>query len=128
MTKVTAVLTCFLFVFSGCAVTGPPVSSEEEAAARGQIQQADYRTWWSNQKRLFRVSDRFAWGVNVPGAPYRISFGILPVLRKSASRGELALLEALGNPLEGTVLHVSAGSPGERAGISEGDIIVAIDN
>jgi len=116
-----------VFNFS-CAVTGPPVTRQEEEAARNQIKQADYRIWWNQQKRLFRVSDRFAWGVNTPGAPYRNAIGILPVLRKSASHNELGLYEALGNPRDGTVFHVSVGSPGERAGIEEGDVIVAVDD
>jgi hypothetical protein len=112
----------------GCAVTGPRVTAEEEAAARGRIQQADYRIWWDYQKRLLRVSDRFAWGVATPGAPYRNAFGILPALRKSASSYERALYQALGNPRDGTVIHVSAGSPGAIAGIEEGDRILSVDD
>jgi len=126
--KLLGVLLGLSLFHYGCAVTGPRVTRQEEEVARGQIKQADYRIWWGHQKRLFRVSDRFAWGVDTPGAPYRNAIGILPVLRKSASSYELALYDALGNPRDGTVLHVSAGSPGEKAGIEDGDILVAIDD
>jgi predicted metalloprotease with PDZ domain len=122
------VLSILSLIHYGCAVTGPRVTRQEEDAARGQIKQADYRIWWEHQKRLFRISDRFAWEVKTPGAPYRNAIGVLPVLRKSASSYQLGLYEALGNPPDGTVLHVSVGSPAERAGIEEGDVIVAIDD
>ncbi len=112
----------------GCAVTGPVVTRQEETAARNQLQLADYRIWWDHQKWLLRVSDRFAWGINTPGASYRNAMGILPVLRKSASLNELAFYQALSNPPDGTILHVSTGSPAESAGIEDGDVIVSIDD
>lgn len=65
--KFIALIVSVLFFNLSCAVTGPTVTRQEEEAARAQLKQADYRVWWSYQKRLFRVSDRFAWGVNTPG-------------------------------------------------------------
>ena len=113
----------------GCAGTGPRVTAEGEAAARGRIQQADdYRIWWDYQKRLLRVSDRFAWGVAIPGAPYKNAFGILPALSRASSSYERTWYQSIGNPREGTIIHVSAGSPGAIAGMEEGDRIVSIDD
>jgi hypothetical protein len=120
-------LVILCLVLNGCAVTGPRVTSEEEAAGRGHIRRADYVTWWSNQKRLLRVSDRFAWNVQAPDAPYKNAFGVWPVLRRRAGTEEIALFTALGNPPDGTVLHVSTGSPGERAELAEGDLVVSIN-
>ena len=126
--KFIALIVSVLFFNLSCAVTGPTVTRQEEEAARAQLKQADHLIWWKYQKRLLRVTDRFAWSVQAPEAQYRNSFGIWMVLRKSASADNQALFDSLGKPVEGTALHVSAGSPGERAGVSEGDVIVSIDD
>ncbi len=122
-----ALLLSLALFLDSCAVTGPRVTPQEEATARTQIQAADLRIWWAHQKRLYRIGDHFVWRVKTPGAPYRNGLGILPVLRKSASPDKLALYRALGNPPDGTVLHVSSGSPADKAGIQEGDLIIAIN-
>src|SRR5258706_11090632 len=73
--KLFGVLVSFAVFQYGCAVTGPVVTRQEEAAARNQLQLADYRIWWDHQKWLLQVSDRFAWGINTPGASYRNAMG-----------------------------------------------------